>query len=443
LGYAGSFLYAAENDYSGLVSIDPNHTDTVYLSSEVHPATKTQLIGADGLRHYEIFKGTTSDSGVTWKWSPVTFNSTAHNIRPLVPKWDNDHTALLWLRGSYASYTSYNMDAVGLVNPEIPEPSLALAVDFGLTGQLVQSGFQGFTRAGDPPGNEQTEMFNSDFSSGGGQIAVTVGGGNVQFFYRGDDVASPIGDVVNDFALVSGDMTLTLGSLAQGRYQLVLYSHDRDANQLTSNIKLNGVALGVLNSTSGVNPTIGVASSRVAFSVGGGGNAAFTLDGPGGGGNVVLNGFELHFVDDNVVPLVDLNGDGDLDLLDFELYALGMHTNLAGLTPAQAYAQGDLNGDFQNNFADFVIFQQAYDLWNGAGTLAAALAVPEPNTALFFVVGILTAHATWYRTRVLDPQIYRDMSKANFKRGSANSSSRHYSRHSQSVREHPNVTYEQ
>ncbi len=394
LGYAGSYLYAAEDDYTGLVSIDPSDVNTVYLSSEVHPATKAQLIGADGLRHYELFKGTTSDNGATWKWLPITFNSTMHNVRPLVPKWDSTHTALLWLRGNYSSYTNYNMDAVGLVNPEIPDPDMALAVDFGLTGQLVQNGYQAFTRAANPPGNEQTELFNSPHAAGGGQVSVTVGGGDVQFFDRGDDVAGPIGDVVDDFALVNGDTTLTLANLAQGQYQLVLYSHDRNTNQLTSNITLNGIPIGVLNSTTGVNPTIGVASSRVAFSTKTG-NVALTLDGPGGGGNIVLNGFELYFIDGTPLPLVDLNGDGDLDLLDFEMYILGMHTNLVGLTPAQAYAKGDLNGDFQNNFTDLVIFRQAYDLWNGEGALTAALAnVPEPSAMGLMLVGVLCGHWT-------------------------------------------------
>ena len=318
------------------------------------------------MRHYELFKGTTTDSGATWKWSPITFNSTVHNIRPIVPKWDNAHTALLWLRGSYGTYTSYNMDAVGLIDPTISDPDLSLAVDFGATGQLVQNGFQGFTRAANPAGNEQTELFNSSHAGGGGQVSVTVGGGDVQFFDRGDDVVGPIGDVVDDFALLNGDMTLSLGNLAQGKYQLVLYSHDRNVNQATSNIMLNGVPIGVLNSTTGVNPTIGVASSRVAFSTKNG-NVTFTLDGPGGAANVALNGFELYFIDGTPLPLVDLNGDGDLDLLDFEKYILGMHTNLSGLTSAQAYAKGDLNGDFQNNFSDLVIFRQAYDLWNGEG----------------------------------------------------------------------------
>jgi hypothetical protein len=37
------------------------------------------------------------------------------NLRPVVPKWDTEHTALLWLRGSYTSAQSYDFDVVGLI----------------------------------------------------------------------------------------------------------------------------------------------------------------------------------------------------------------------------------------------------------------------------------------------------------------------------------------
>ena len=63
---------------------------------------------------YEIFEGNTANGGATWAWDPITYNSTMDNIRPIVPKWDNQHTALLWMRGTYTTYTNYNMAIVGL-----------------------------------------------------------------------------------------------------------------------------------------------------------------------------------------------------------------------------------------------------------------------------------------------------------------------------------------
>jgi hypothetical protein len=56
---------------------------------------------------------------------------------------------------------------------------------------------------------------------------------------------------------------------------------------------------------------------------------------------------------------------------------------MQGLTAAQAFARGDLNGDFQNNYVDFRIFRGAYDVNGGAGAFDAAITqVPEPSSAL-------------------------------------------------------------
>ena len=57
------------------------------------------------------------------------------------------------------------------------------------------------------------------------------------------------------------------------------------------------------------------------------------------------------------------------------------------MTPAQAFAMGDLNGDFRNNHADFVIFKRAFEAAHGADAFAALLAgVPEPSTILLALV---------------------------------------------------------
>jgi hypothetical protein len=37
------------------------------------------------------------------------------NIRPIVPKWDSSHTALLWMRGTYTSAQSFATQIVGVV----------------------------------------------------------------------------------------------------------------------------------------------------------------------------------------------------------------------------------------------------------------------------------------------------------------------------------------
>lgn len=129
MAYAGSALYSAEADYSGLVALDPHDPDIVYISADVHPVTGAPLISsADGMRHYEIFRGTTGDMGATWTWEYITKNSTEDNIRPIVPVWDG-RTVLLWLRGTYWTYTNYDMDVVGMFDPEPVNPNGPEIVD--------------------------------------------------------------------------------------------------------------------------------------------------------------------------------------------------------------------------------------------------------------------------------------------------------------------------
>lgn len=116
VGYAGSSLYRREEHYTGNIALDPDDPDRVYVSADVHPATGKPLISAaDGKRHYEMFLGVTRNGGRNWEWTPVTKDSKADNIRPIVPKWNHKMVALLWLRGSYVAYTDYDMEVVGMV----------------------------------------------------------------------------------------------------------------------------------------------------------------------------------------------------------------------------------------------------------------------------------------------------------------------------------------
>ncbi|MCC6491875.1 MAG: BNR-4 repeat-containing protein [Pirellulales bacterium] len=120
LAKAGGFLYRQENDYTGLAALDPRNPDRLFISTTIDPRSDAPL------PHYEIFQGDTSDGGATWNWSPITYRSSADNLRPLVPKGGGEHTALLWLRGRYSAYTNYDLRVVGLtaIRP-LAEPTLA------------------------------------------------------------------------------------------------------------------------------------------------------------------------------------------------------------------------------------------------------------------------------------------------------------------------------
>jgi endonuclease/exonuclease/phosphatase family metal-dependent hydrolase len=89
-------------------------------------------------------------------------------------------------------------------------------------------------------------------------------------------------------------------------------------------------------------------------------------------------------------PIGDLSGNCSLGVEDWTQFRAGQQMNLTGLTPSQARAMGDLNGDFKNDHADFVIFKTAFEAVNGAGSFAAMLAaVPEPSAFLLATTATL------------------------------------------------------
>lgn len=116
MAHAGRRLYAGEDDYTGLAAIDPSDTGVVVISTDADPVTGEPLISeADGVRHYELFLGTTPDSGRSWSWRPLTADSTRDNLRPVFA--GGERRVLVWLRGEYRSYTDYDQDVMMLVDP--------------------------------------------------------------------------------------------------------------------------------------------------------------------------------------------------------------------------------------------------------------------------------------------------------------------------------------
>lgn len=109
IAFAGDNLYPEEEDYTGLVTVDPSNVDVVYLSSDVDPETGDSV----GTGAYEIYRGATTDFGATWHFEAITSNSQADNIRPIVPPSEGDYRAVLWMRGDYRTYTDYDTDIVG------------------------------------------------------------------------------------------------------------------------------------------------------------------------------------------------------------------------------------------------------------------------------------------------------------------------------------------
>lgn len=117
IAFAGSRLYAGEDDYTGNIALNPNNPNEVYISTNANPTTGAALVSAaDGQRHWEIFKGTTVDGGASWNWQAVTQNSTVDNLRPIIPDWNSEKKAVLWMRGDYTTFTNYDLAVVGIID---------------------------------------------------------------------------------------------------------------------------------------------------------------------------------------------------------------------------------------------------------------------------------------------------------------------------------------
>lgn len=57
---------------------------------------------------------------------------------------------------------------------------------------------------------------------------------------------------------------------------------------------------------------------------------------------------------------------------------------------SEAYRRGDLNGDGQNNHADFVLFKRNFEQVNGNGSFARMLVqTPEPNGLVLVLLGVV------------------------------------------------------
>ncbi len=116
IAYAGERLYPFEDDYTGLVAIDPEDVNHLVISTNADPVSGAPLMSsADNNRHYELFEGESSDGGKTFSWQALTRNSTVDNIRPIIPVWESDRRLVLWLRGSYCTYKDFDTQVVGVV----------------------------------------------------------------------------------------------------------------------------------------------------------------------------------------------------------------------------------------------------------------------------------------------------------------------------------------
>lgn len=111
VAYAGKCLYTAESSYTGLIALDPIDPERIVISTDVDPGTGKDLGGK-----HEIYaaKIGADDNIHSIRWKPVTQDSDARNIRPIIVTGDG-YKVLVWMHGEYNTYKDYDCDIVGLV----------------------------------------------------------------------------------------------------------------------------------------------------------------------------------------------------------------------------------------------------------------------------------------------------------------------------------------
>jgi hypothetical protein len=140
---AGTKLYSSEADYIGLGCLSPNDPNTIFVSTKYDPRAMHPGV-LDTNQPYssshEIWKGVTTNHGASFTWTPITQNSSRDNLRPIVPPWDQNHTALLWFRATYNSAQSIDGAPVGLVDRRTESFAPMTYVDATTTNTTLATG---------------------------------------------------------------------------------------------------------------------------------------------------------------------------------------------------------------------------------------------------------------------------------------------------------------
>jgi autotransporter-associated beta strand protein len=239
IAQAGRPLYAAENDYAGGICLDPQDVNTIYISTDAADPFDLSTTTAVPLgAHFEIWRGVTTNGGWSFNWQAVTANSTVDNLRPYVPRRFGGEPCVLWFRGTYASYTSFNTEIVGLSTTQVPQANAA-------SGTWIAD----------------ADGLWSDKSSWFGGI-IAEGAGNTADFSTLD---------------ITADRSVTLDS---PRRVGALRFGDVSGGQNWLLDSSNGASL-TLDSGFGVSPSIVVAANNATIQVPLAGTNGFTKSGPG------------------------------------------------------------------------------------------------------------------------------------------------------------------
>jgi rhamnogalacturonyl hydrolase YesR len=110
VAFGGTCLYDLESSYTGLITLDPVDPRYVVISTDVLP------FSGKGRGSHEIYRAMVglNDDVTTVRWEPLTWHSPVQNLRPVIVR-DGNRRVVLWTRGTFSTYTKYQMDVVGIV----------------------------------------------------------------------------------------------------------------------------------------------------------------------------------------------------------------------------------------------------------------------------------------------------------------------------------------
>ena len=112
IAYAGPGLYPTQSSYTGLMALDNENPNNIFISSAVNPNT-----GKEQNKKHEIYfaevDGENSTSNL--KWKQLTFNSEYKNIRPITVHGEG-YKVVLWLGGGpWRHFQSYESNILGYI----------------------------------------------------------------------------------------------------------------------------------------------------------------------------------------------------------------------------------------------------------------------------------------------------------------------------------------
>jgi hypothetical protein len=121
IAQAGRPLYNGQPDYGGGMALDPQDPNTIYIATDAaNPFDLSTTVNVPLGNHYELWKGVTTNGGLSFTWKAVTTNSIVDNLRPYVPRRFGGEPCVLWFEGTYATYQSFNCSIVGLFTSAVP-----------------------------------------------------------------------------------------------------------------------------------------------------------------------------------------------------------------------------------------------------------------------------------------------------------------------------------